>query len=60
VNSKQEAIEWLKKAPFQDCEVELRQIYEAEDFADAVSPEFIEQERRLRAESEQLAARSRS
>src|ERR1041385_541695 len=30
--SKQEAIEWLKRAPFEDTEVELRQVHEAEDF----------------------------
>ena len=33
VKSKAEAIEWLKRAPFQDGEVELRQLYEAADFA---------------------------
>jgi hypothetical protein len=33
VKSKEEAIEWLKKAPFQEGEVELRQIFEMEDFA---------------------------
>jgi len=35
VKSKQEAIEWLKRAPFEDTEVEIRQIFEAEDFATA-------------------------
>ncbi len=33
VKSRQEAIEWLKRAPFQDGEVELRQVFESEDFA---------------------------
>lgn len=33
VKSKAEAIEWLKRAPFQDGEVEIRQLYEAADFA---------------------------
>ena len=33
VKSKQEALEWLKRAPFQEAEVELRQIFEAADFA---------------------------
>ena len=40
VNSKAEAIEWLKRAPFRDCEVEIRQVFEAEDFGDRLSPEF--------------------
>lgn len=33
VNSKQEAIDWLKRAPFRDGEVEIRQLFEAADFA---------------------------
>ena len=33
VKSKQEAIEWLKRAPFEDTEVEIRQVFETEDFA---------------------------
>ncbi len=32
VQSKQEAIEWLKRAPFKEGEVEIRQVFEAEDF----------------------------
>jgi hypothetical protein len=36
VNSKAEAIEWLKRAPFREGEVEIRQIFEAEDFGDAL------------------------
>jgi hypothetical protein len=32
VKSKQEAIDWLKRAPFEDTEVEIRQVFEAEDF----------------------------
>ena len=54
VSSKDEAIEWLKRAPFQDEEVEVRQIFEAEDFGAAFTPELREQEERLRA---QVAAR---
>ena len=50
VKSKQEAIEWLKRAPFQDAVVEIRQVYEAEDFGDAFTPELREQEERLRAQ----------
>jgi len=44
-----EAIEWLKRAPFQDGEVEIRQVFETEDFGPALKPEFREQEERLRA-----------
>ncbi len=50
VKSKEQAIEWLKRAPFDDEEVELRQIFEAEDFGEAFTPELREQEERLRAE----------
>lgn len=48
--SRQEALEWLKRAPFRDTEVEVRQIFEAEDFGAAFTPELREQEDRLRAE----------
>jgi len=48
VKSKQEAIEWLKRAPFEDTEVEIRQVFEAEDFGDEFTPELREQEERLR------------
>jgi hypothetical protein len=50
VRSKQEAIEWLKRAPFEDTEVEIRQVFEAEDFGDEFTPELREQEERLRAQ----------
>ncbi len=49
VKSKAEAIEWLKRAPFQEGEVELRQVFEAEDFGAEFTPELREQEERLRA-----------
>ena len=53
--SKAEAIEWLKKAPFDGgTEVELRQVFEAEDFGQEFTPELREQEDRIRAESEKL------
>jgi hypothetical protein len=42
-----EAIEWLKRAPFQDGEVEIRQIFEAADFGENLTPELREQEQRL-------------
>ena len=50
VKSKQEAIEWLKRAPFEDTEVEIRQVFEAEDFGDEFTPELREQEERHRAQ----------
>ncbi|HJU55929.1 MAG TPA: YciI family protein [Pyrinomonadaceae bacterium] len=50
VKSKEEAIEWLKRAPFQEGEVEIRQVFEVEDFGDNLSPELREQEERLRAQ----------
>jgi hypothetical protein len=48
VKSKEEAIEWLKRAPFDQTEVEIRQVFEAEDFGDAFTPELREQEERIR------------
>ena len=50
--SKEEAIEWLKRAPFEDTEVEIRQVFEAEDFGAEFTPELREQEERLRAQVE--------
>src|SRR6266478_5912116 len=50
VKSKEEAIVWLKRAPFEDTEVEIRQVFEAEDFGAEFTPELREQEERLRAE----------
>jgi len=50
VKSKEEAIEWLKRAPFEDgFEVEIRQVFEVDDFGPALKPKFREQEERLRA-----------
>ena len=48
VRSKEEAIEWLKRAPFEDTEVEIRQVFEAEDFGAEFTPELRAQEERLR------------
>jgi hypothetical protein len=54
VESKQEAIEWVKRCPNPmpgtDAEIEIRQVYEAEDFGDEFTPELREQEERLRAQ----------
>jgi hypothetical protein len=49
VSSREEVIEWVKKAPFRDGEVEIRQVFSADDFGDAFTPELREQEDRLRA-----------
>ena len=50
--SKEEAIEWLKKAPFENAEVEIRQVFEAEDFGDEFTPEARAQEERIREQLE--------
>ncbi|MFB3903318.1 MAG: YciI family protein [Acidobacteriota bacterium] len=54
VKSKEEAIEWIKRSPMQDTEVEIRQVFEAEDFGPEFTPELREKEERLR---EQLAGK---
>jgi hypothetical protein len=50
VKDMNEAVEWLKRAPFQDTEVEIRQVFESEDFGDALKPEIRELEDRIRAQ----------
>ncbi len=58
VKSKDEAIEWLKRAPFDGgTEVEIRQVFETEDLGSNLTPELQEQEERLRAQSEANAKR---
>ncbi len=49
VSSREEVIEWVKKAPFRGGEVEIRQVFENDDFGEALTPELREQEDRLRA-----------
>jgi hypothetical protein len=52
VKSKEEAIEWVKRCPNPmegDSEIEIRQVFEAEDFGAEFTPELREQEERLRA-----------
>jgi hypothetical protein len=48
VRSKDEAIDWLKRAPFREGEVEIRQIFEAEDFGAQLTPELRQREEDLR------------
>jgi hypothetical protein len=53
VRSRDEALQWIKRAPFsRGEEVEIRQVFELEDFGDAATPEVREQEERLRAQAE--------
>ena len=54
VNSLQEAIDWLKRCPNphdEETEVEIRPLFEADDFGEAMTPELREQEAKLRAET---------
>lgn len=58
VRSMDEAVEWVKRCPnpmLTDSDIEIRPIFEAEDFGDALTPEVREQEERLRA---QLSSKS--
>ncbi len=58
--SLQEAIEWVKRCPnpmLGDSEIEIRQIFEADDFGEALTPELREQEERLRAKVAQQKPR---
>jgi len=60
VKSKEEAIEWLKRAPFEDgFEVEIRQVFEADDFGPALTPEAREREERVRAQAAARAKKGR-
>jgi hypothetical protein len=55
VKSKEEAIEWVKRCPNPtgvEAEIEIRQVFEAEDFGPAFTPDLREQEERLRAQVE--------
>jgi hypothetical protein len=57
MKSKEEAIEWIKRAPFgEGAEIEIRQVYEAADFGEALTPELREQEERMRV---QIAANAK-
>lgn len=53
VKSMDEAIEWIKRAPFENTEIELRPVFESEDFGAELTPELREQEDRLRAQIEE-------
>ena len=56
VKSKEEAIEWVKRCPNPtgaEAAIEIRQVFEASDFGDALTPELREQEERLRVQAGQ-------
>jgi len=58
VRSKEEAIEWVKRCPNPmpgESEIEIRQVFEAEDFGENFTPELREQEERIRAEAAKKA-----
>jgi hypothetical protein len=57
VRSLEEAVEWLKRAPFRNQEeVEIRRVFEASDFAPQATPEMVESEQRLRKQSQKKGA----
>src|SRR5260221_9743967 len=52
VKSRDEAVAWVKHAPFDGgAEIEIRQVFDTEDFGEALTPELREQEARLRAQA---------
>ena len=59
VKSKEEAIEWVKRCPdpmpSEDAVIEIRQVYEAEDFGEEFTPEMRKQEELLRGKADKLA-----
>jgi hypothetical protein len=60
VRSMEEAIEWVKRCPnphAEDSEIEIRPVFEAEDFGPEFTPELREQEERVRREAEKLKGR---
>jgi hypothetical protein len=51
VKSMDEAIEWVKRSPFEEGEIEIRPVLEADDFGEEFTPELREQEERLRSQA---------
>jgi hypothetical protein len=51
VSSREEVLEWVRKAPFREAEIEVRRFHDPDDFGEAFTPELREQEARLRAQS---------
>lgn len=63
VRSLEEAIEWARRCPNptgEESEIEIRPVYENEDFGEELTPELRAKEERLRAEADRLARRARS
>jgi len=61
VSSMQEAVDWVKRCPNPmegDSDIEIRPVFEAEDFGDEFTPELREQEERIRAQAEKAARKS--
>jgi hypothetical protein len=52
VKDMDEAVEWLRRAPFREGNVEIRPVFETEDFGEEMTPELREQEERMRAQTE--------
>jgi hypothetical protein len=59
VKSKEEAIEWVKRCPVDNVTLEVRQIFEAEDFGAELTPELREKEERLRSQAERTGKTAR-
>jgi hypothetical protein len=60
VKSMQEAIDWVKRCPNpmnEESDIEIRPVFEAEDFGEAMTPELKEDWQRIQAESEKLATK---
>ena len=60
--SRDEAIEWARRCPNPmegESEIEIRQVFEAEDFGPALTPELRQQEERLRAQTDQRSKAAR-
>ena len=55
VSSREEVLEWVRKAPFRGAEIEVRQVFSDDDFGDAMTPELRAKEEQMRAA---VAARS--
>ncbi len=49
VSSREEVIEWVRKAPFRNEEIEIRQVFSDDDFGDAMTPELRAKEEQMRA-----------
>ena len=52
VRSMDEAVEWMKRAPFREGDIEIRPVFEPDDFGEAYTPELRERDERLRAQTE--------